>query len=66
MQIVVHLCNDAQNVNYDCGIHEHYLNIELTWQQHLTSGKILRYVNVNHRNGKSFGIVITFAKRTNC
>ena len=51
--------NDAQNVNYDCGIHEHYLNIELAWQQHLTSGKILKYVNVNTRNGKSFGIVIT-------
>ena len=39
-------CNDAQNVNYDCGRNERCLNIDLTWQHDLTLGEILKYVDV--------------------
>ena len=55
----VFVFNDGTECHYDCGIYERYLNIELTWQHHLTLGKILEYVNVNERNGKFFGNVIT-------
>ena len=49
--------DDNTESHYDCSINKCYSNIELRWQ-HLTSG-ILEYVNVNARNGKFVGNVMT-------